>query len=203
MNNKELINYLINSGTLKSPEIIDAFKKIDRGFFVLPQYRIHAYHNYPLPIGHDQTISQPQTVAFMLELLKPKKEERVLDVGAGSGWTTALLAHIVGPGGQVYATEIIPALIDFATNNFKNFNLPNINLQLATKTLGLPKEAPFDKILVSATTDNLPRTLIDQLKISGRMVIPIGQSIWQIDKKSEKDIQVTEYPGFLFVPLQT
>src|SRR3989344_867492 len=108
-----LIQELLSGGYLKTPRIIDAFRLIDRADFVLPEYKDEACGNYPLPIGEGQTISQPLTVAFMLELLNPQPGEKILDIGAGSGWQTALLAEIVGPKGQIVAIERIPKLCRF------------------------------------------------------------------------------------------
>jgi protein-L-isoaspartate(D-aspartate) O-methyltransferase len=201
-NNNELIRHLIDNGRLKSPEIIAAFKAIDRKDFVAPDGIGWAYEDHALSIGHRATISQPSTVAFMLEKLGAQLGDKVLDVGAGSGWTTALLAHIVGGKGSVYGVEIIPALVAFGQNNLAKYALPNASLLQASEIVGLPEEAPFDKILVSASAQELPSELIDQLAIGGTLVIPVQEAIWQVTKTSEIERTIQQYPGFLFVPLQ-
>ena len=117
----ELIKNLIEDGYLKTPNIIEAFRAIDRADFVLPEYRSEAYGNYPLPITGGQTISQPLTVAFMLELLEPQLGEKILDIGAGSGWQTTLLAEIIGAIGVIVAIERIPELCDFAQKNIDKY----------------------------------------------------------------------------------
>jgi len=116
-NNKELIKHLIARNVLKTKAIIDAFQAVDRIDFVPLKYLDEAYGDYPLPIGYGQTISQPFTVAFMLELLQPQKGDKILDVGSGSGWTTALLAHIVQEEGSVRGIELIPELVAFGKKN--------------------------------------------------------------------------------------
>ena len=200
-NNQALVNYLIRCGVLKTSSIIRAFLKIDRADFVLPEYQDEAYQDYPLPIGYGATISQPYTVAFMLELLQLQKGEKILDLGSGSGWTTALLAEIVGKKGKVFGVEIVPELVGFGKKNLKKYGLQNAKIVKAESSLGLTKEAPFDKILVSAAAQNLPQELLDQLKAPGRLVMPIGGSLWKIEKDNHSDIQQEEYPGFMFVPL--
>lgn len=137
----------------------------------------------------------------MLELLNPKEGGKILDVGSGSGWTTALLAEIVGPKGHVYGVEKIPELVQFGRGNLDKYKFENAEIFQSGKTLGLPNHAPFDKILVSASTGGLPQELVDQLGVGGIMVIPIKNSIWQIKKISEAKLQKKEYPGFVFVPL--
>lgn len=202
MAQKNLVNYLIRSGVLKTAAIIEAFKKVDRADFVLLEFKDNPYGDYPLALGWGQTISQPTTVAFMLELLAPQKNEKILDVGSGSGWTTALLAAIVGEQGKVWGIEIVPQLAEFGKNNLKKYNFPQAEIILAEKELGLGKEAPFDKILVSAAAAELPRELAAQLKIGGRLVLPIKNSVWQIDKISENKFKKREFFGFVFVPLK-
>jgi len=201
LTNEQLTQHLINSGVLKTPRIIEAFKKIDRKDFVREDYLHEAYKDYPLSISQGQTISQPSTVAFMLELLQPKLGDKILDVGSGSGWTTALLAEIVGPQGKVWATEIIEELIEFGNNNLQKYDFVNAEILPAESRLGLFKRSPFDKILVSAAGRDLPQELVNQLKISGRMVIPIYDAIWKIDKISKNEIKQERYSGFAFVPL--
>lgn len=202
MNQKQLTEYLISTGVLRSKPIIEAFQTIDRADFVLPQYKSETYEDYPLPIGQGQTISQPTTVVFMLELLQPEKGGHVLDVGSGSGWTTALLADIVGREGEVWGVEIVPELVELGNNNLQKYNFPWARIVQAGETIGFPDKAPFDRILVSASGEELPEELIKQLKIGGRLVIPIRNSIWQIDKTSENIFKELEFPGFVFVPLK-
>lgn len=199
-----LVEHLIESGVLKTPTLIDAFYAIDRADFVRPESYHEAYGDYPLPIGGDGTISQPSTVAFMLELLAPKVGDTILDVGSGSGWTTALLAHVVGVKGRVWGVEIVPELVQFGTANLAKYDLPQAHILAAHEdALGLPERGPFDKILVSAAAQELSDTLIDQLKPGGRLVIPINNSVWNIEKKPDGSIKQTEYSGFVFVPLIT
>jgi len=201
MSQLKLVNHLINSGVLKSPQITNAFKKINRTDFVLPEYIEEAYGDYPLSIGYGQTISQPTTVAFMLEQLQPQIKDKILDIGSGSGWTTALLGYIVGSQGKVYGIERIPELVEFGKNNLAKYKMPWTQIVLA-QDLELPDQAPFDKILVSAAAEELPEELIEQLKVNGRLIIPVQNSIWKINKIARDKIQQQEFPGFVFVPLQ-
>ena len=182
---------------------------MDRADFVPPEYRDDAYGDFPLPIGFGATISQPTVVAFMLELLQPRKGDKVLDVGTGSGWTTALLAHIVGPSGSIAGIEIIPELVALGMANLRKYNLPQAKIVQAKEHVlglpaqaGLPEKAPFDKILVSAAADSLPQELIDQLANGGRMAIPIRDSVWRVEKKAEGSLNKEEFFGFAFVPLR-
>lgn len=199
---ERLIQQLIISGVLKSREIISAFKKIDRKNFVLPEYKDEAYADIALPIGYGQTISQPTVVAFMLELLKPKKGDRILDVGSGSGWTTALLAELVGSKGKVYGLELLPELAAMGKKNLNRYKFSQAEIRQAESSrLGLPHKAPFDKILVSATSDEIPHELISQMKTGGIMVIPVGNAVLKVVKKGEDDIETEKYEGFSFVPL--
>lgn len=181
--------------------IEDAFQKIHREDFVPESLKGQADIDAPLPIGFGQTISQPYTVRLMLEWLDAKPGEKILDVGSGSGWTTALLSRIVGPKGKIFAVEIIPDLMKFGRNNCKNAGIKNAQFFRAGKRYGLPKYSPFDRILVSASADELPMELIDQLKINGKLIIPVQDDIMEITKISKRDIASTAHPGFIFVPL--
>lgn len=175
--------------------------KINRKDFVLKEYEKEAYYDYPLPIGYGQTISQPSTVYFMLKLLNPKKGEKILDLGSGSGWTTALLANAVGEKGSVFGVEKISELVLMGRKNTAKYNFNNVKIFKAKKIIGLKKESPFDKILVSASAKEIPQELIKQLKIKGIMVIPVENDILRIEKISENDIKIEKYNGFVFVPL--
>ncbi|MBN2094712.1 MAG: protein-L-isoaspartate O-methyltransferase [Candidatus Aenigmarchaeota archaeon] len=199
-----LVSTLVSSGCLRTPRIIDAFRKIRREDFLPPEIKHLSPLNAPLPIGEGQTISQPLTVAFMFELLAPGAGDRILDVGSGSGWTAALLSEIVGKSGKVYAIEILPKIKDFGEKNAAKYGFAKkgiLKFHLGDGTAGIKEKAPFDKILVSASAPNVPGSLKDQLKIGGVMVIPVKNSILRITKKEENCFLREEYPGFVFVPL--
>lgn len=204
-----LINNLIKSGYLKTPSIIAAFRKIKRRDFVRPEDARLAEIDAPVSLGYGQTISQPATVAFMLEKLEPLVGEKILDVGAGSGWTTALLAQAVGGAGRIYAVERISELADFAAGNVGKYNFIKkavVQIFCTDGYKGLPELAPFDKILVSAAAAEAPEELLRQLKVGGRLVLPIGepgqiQAVVVMEKQAEDKFKKIEYPGFVFVPL--
>ena len=199
-----LIRDLIYEGYLKTDRVIAAFSKIKRVDFVPEELQSASQANIPLPIGQGQTISQPLTVAFMLEKLEPLLGDKVLDIGSGSGWTTALLAHIVGKKGKVVGIERIKSLCDFGTNNISKYHFiegGRAKIICADGSKGYINEAPYDRILVSAAAEEMPKDLKKQLKIGGRLVVPVKGSIWMIEKKSEKVFHEEEYPGFAFVPL--
>lgn len=198
---QELINAMIVSGTLRTAEIIDAFHKVDRKYFIPDSFSEYMYIDKPLPIGEAQTISQPSTVAFMLELLQPKKGDTVLDIGSGSGWTTALLCSIVGKEGSVVGLERVDLLVEKGRNNLSQFLFgEQCHIEKAGQTLGLPGKK-FDKILVSASAEEIPESLFDQLKTGGVLVIPVQHSIFRFEKISDREVRKEEYPGFVFVPL--
>lgn len=196
-----LVNHLKETGVLYSPSIIKAFEKIDRKYFVPEELQNLSYEDEALPIGWGQTISQPFTIAFMLELLSPRGGDKILDVGSGSGFTTALLSGIAGFGGRVIGTEIVPELVALGKKNLARFNFTNAEIRQAGNILGLFEEAPYDKILVSASAKSMPEPLINQLKSGGIMVIPVGDDIWKIEKKSDGNTRTQKHSGFAFVPL--
>lgn len=204
---ENLIDSLIRDGYLKTPAIIEAFKNIDRADFVLDEYKNQAYVNAPLPIGFNQTISQPLTVAFMLELLEPKPNEKILDVGSGSGWTTALLAYLVGENGRVIGLERIPELVALSEKNISKYNFIKkgiVEIINSDGAKGYRKEAPYDRIIAgAAATGDVPIYWRRQLKIGGRIVAPVGNSVIVIDKISKNRYNQKEYFGFSFVPLIT
>jgi len=211
-----LIDDLVQEGWLKTRRIIQAFEKIKRADFMPEDMKSMAELNEALPIGFGQTISQPLVVAFMLEQLQPEPGDKILDVGSGSGWTSALLAYIVNSKnfhtskhgsfvGEIIAIEAVPELKEFGEKNIAKYNYIEKGIAkfvCADGSKGYEKEAPFDKILCSAAAQReVPRAWKEQLKIGGRIVTPIGSSIWLLIKKGEDDFEKTEYPGFSFVPL--
>jgi protein-L-isoaspartate(D-aspartate) O-methyltransferase len=203
--NQELVNYLKERGALRTKEIIDAFLKIDREDFVKEEYIDQAYFDTPLPTLMGQTISQPYVVAFMLELLEPQKGQKILDIGFGSGWTTSLLAEIVGENGKVYGIEIVPEVFEFGKKNIEKYNFLQkgiVEVFLMDGSKGFPEKAPFDRILVSAASKKIPEEMILQLKDGGILVIPDLEGIWKVKKINGK-IEKEYHYGFVFVPLVT
>ena len=201
-----LIDDLIAEGWLKTPEIINAFRAVKREDFLPDKDRDLAEMNEALPIGSGQTISQPLVVAFMLEQLQPRAGEKILDIGSGSGWTSALLAHLVSQNGRVVAVEIVPELKEFGERNAVKYSFVKkgiVQFVCADGSKGFEKEAPYDKILCSAAIQarDVPESWKEQLKVNGAIVSPIGSSIWTIIKTSKTGFVRTEFPGFIFVPL--
>ncbi|MDO8436390.1 MAG: protein-L-isoaspartate O-methyltransferase [bacterium] len=213
-----LIDDLIKEKWLKTPRIIEAFRKIKRADFLPKDIVDLAELNEALSLGFGQTISQPLVVAFMLELLEPKEGDKILDVGSGSGWTSALLGEIVGERGKVIAIDIVPELVEFGKQNAAKYNRQGIVEFVCTDgSKGYIKEAPYDNILASAalaaakggkedlssltSAREIPLAWKKQLKVGGIIVAPVGNSIWRLTKKSETDFNEEEYPGFVFVPL--
>lgn len=203
----ELVDQLINNKILKSPSIVVAFKKIQRKDFVLSIGQNMANLDNPQQIGFGQTISQPSTVAFMLELCQPKEGEVVLDVGSGSGWTAALLAQIIGPTGRVYGMERINELKEFGEQNAEKYGLVSSGQAIfvcGDGSKGLPEFAPYDIIHVGAAAGAIPEPLLKQLRIGGRLIIPVGvdeHELVLVKRVGEKEYQERRFPGFVFVPL--
>jgi protein-L-isoaspartate(D-aspartate) O-methyltransferase len=177
-----------------------AFRAVPRENFLPEQLQGHVQIDAPLPIGFGQTNSQPTTVRLMLEWLEAEPGNKVLDVGSGSGWTSALLAHIVGSKGKVYAVEIVAELVEFGRENAKRLGIKNVQFFQAGEKVGLPKHAPYDRILVSAAAEELPMELLDQLAEGGKMVIPVKNDVLEIEK-TKKGVDINPHPGFVFVPL--
>ncbi|OHA48619.1 MAG: hypothetical protein A2806_00055 [Candidatus Terrybacteria bacterium RIFCSPHIGHO2_01_FULL_48_17] len=219
-----VVDDLIQQGILRTPRIVEAFRAVSRENFVSEELRIEAELNAPLPIGHGQTISQPLTVAFMLELLEPQPGQKVLDIGAGSGWQTVLLAYIVskqrtgdpaaervrngagkGQGsGRVYAVERVPELCEFGKKNVAKYNFIEkgiVQWICGDASGGLPEHAPYDRIIAAAAGETLPYAWKEQCAAGGIIVAPIQSSVWRFRKKDNGSWDEEEYPGFAFVPL--
>ena len=180
--------------------VTTAFETWPRVGFLTDQQRPRAAYDGPLDIGQGQTNSQPRTVAAMLRLLDVRPAHRVLDVGSGSGWTTALLAHLVGPTGSVLGVELEPELVDFGAGNLSCTSRPWARIRLATPdVLGDPDGAPYDRILVSAEPGELPQELVDQLADDGVLVIPVAGTMLRV---TNPGAVVTEHGRYRFVPLR-
>ncbi|MCK4224761.1 MAG: protein-L-isoaspartate(D-aspartate) O-methyltransferase, partial [candidate division Zixibacteria bacterium] len=161
----------IEARGVKDKLVLDAMRKVPRHLFVAEGLRDVAYTDGPLPIGEEQTISQPYIVALMTELLGLKGGERVLEIGTGSGYQAAILAEIAK---EVYTIEIICSLAEVAEMRLKKMEYKNITVKCADGYQGWEEHAPFDGVIVTAAPDHIPQPLVDQLKIGGRLVIPVG-----------------------------
>lgn len=182
--------------------VVAALAAHPRTGFLPPEARDQAAHDGPLPIGHGQTNSQPRTVADMLRLLEVAPGLRVLDVGAGSGWSTALLAHLVGASGEVHGVELVPELARWGAANLAATHQPWAGIALTTPgVLGLPAQAPFDRILVSAEAAELPPTLVEQLRDGGVMVIPVAGEMLRVVRSGART-EISRHGGYRFVPLK-
>lgn len=186
---------------LTDARLLEAFRKVPRHLFVPPESQGEAYADHPLPIGSGQTISQPYIVALMTDALQLQGHERVLEIGAGSGYQTAILAELAL---EVYAVERLPELLQAVTARLDALGCLNVRLTAGNGTLGWPEHAPYDAILVSAAAPRVPTPLIAQLSDGGRMVLPIGTAEAQMLVAVEKRrgaIRQTEIANCLFVPL--
>ncbi|OGI99990.1 protein-L-isoaspartate O-methyltransferase [Candidatus Nomurabacteria bacterium RIFCSPLOWO2_02_FULL_40_10] len=204
MSKDGLIHALIRGKYLETPRIIEAFKSIDRKDFIPQDLLDSAYVDEPLPIGFGQTISQPLTVAFMLEHLSPEPGDKILDVGAGSGWQSALLAEVVGDKGKVISIERIPELVEMAKENIAKYNFIGKNIVEVIEgdgSEGCEKFATYDKIIAAASARELPPVWKEQLKVGGKIVAPVEHSVIVVNKVSDNKFDTKEYFGFSFVPL--
>lgn len=197
----QMVKEQIQYRGIKDSLVLKAMLKVPRHLFVPEYLKSQAYQDYPLPIGEGQTISQPYIVAFMTEALQLKGNEKVLEIGTGSGYQAAVLAEIAG---QVYTIEIIPTLGHRAAELLKKLGYQNVHVVIGDGYRGLPDQAPFDAIIVTAAPEHIPQPLIDQLKPSGRMVIPVGdfyQELVLVTKKSDGSIQQQALLPVRFVPM--
>lgn len=184
-----------------SDAITDLMRMVPRADFLPPGVRDRAWLDAPLGIGHGQTNSQPSTVAFMLRLLDVRKGSKVLDVGAGSGWTTALLSALVGPQGRVIGVERHLELARSAARAVARHAVGTAEVRHAVPgVLGVPDEAPFDRILVSAEAARLPEALVNQLAVGGAMVLPLGTALVHVTRSGDR-LVAQRFEGFRFVPL--
>jgi protein-L-isoaspartate(D-aspartate) O-methyltransferase len=183
MEREHMVRWQIDARGVHDPSVLAAMRSVPRHEFVPPEYMDLAYSDRPLPIGLDQTISQPYIVAYMTEALEPHPQDRVLEVGTGSGYQAAVLAEIVH---RVYTLEISPVLARRAARSLRELGYRNVFVIAADGRRGLPRAAPFDGILLAAAPARLPEPLIEQLAEGGRIVGPVGQGIDQVLRRWRK-----------------
>lgn len=194
-----LVRKIVANG-ISDEKVIAAMRNVQRHEFVPKKYRDEAYRDHPLPIGLDQTISQPFIVAYMTQMLKLKGGEKVLEIGTGSGYQAAVLAEIAG---EVYTIEILEPLAKKAEKKLVELGYDNIHVMAGDGYKGWPEHAPFDAIIVTAAPDHVPQPLVEQLKVGGRMIIPVGdrrQRLILITKDEEGVTQKNDLP-VIFVPM--
>ena len=199
---KRMVAEQIRGRGLHDPRLLAAFESVPRHLFVPEKYHHLAYADGPLPIGHGQTISQPYIVALMTHLLELTGDERVLEVGTGSGYQAAILSRLAG---EVHTVEIVPELAKQAEKVLCETGCANVHVHLADGSLGWPDAAPYDAILVAAAAPSAPQPLLDQLADGGRMVIPVGGQgyqeleVWRREGEKFKSRRVV---AVAFVPLR-
>lgn len=198
----EMVREQIEQRGIKEQKVLQAFLRVPRHLFVEERIRSRAYDDYPLPIGEEQTISQPYTVAFMTDALKLAGTERVLEIGSGSGYQTAILLEIVK---EVYCLERIASLAAKAKNTLTKLGYSGFEIRVADGTTGWEERAPFDAIIVAAGSPKVPDSLMGQLAIGGRLVIPVGdrysQTMTRVTRLSDVEYNQEDLGGFRFVGL--
>jgi len=199
---KRMVEYQIIGRGVRDRGVIEAMLNVPRHLFVPAPYREEAYNDYPLSIGRGQTISQPYMVAVMTEALELKGDEKVLEIGTGSGYQTAVLAEIVS---EVFTIERDPLLAERARELLESLGYRNIHFRVGDGTLGWPEEAPFDRIIVTAAAPSIPKPLKAQLRVGGIIVIPVGgrygQTLVKGKKLSDGNMEIEELFECAFVPL--
>ncbi len=198
---KEMVVSQIQNRDITAPDVLDAMDTVPRHQFVPPEYLDQAYEDHPLPIGYGQTISQPYVVALMTEKLKVKRGDKVLEIGTGSGYQAAVLAHL---GVEVYSVEIVSELARAADERLQRLKYA-VQVKQGDGYFGWEEHAPYDAIIVTAAPDHVPQPLVKQLKDGGRLVIPIGpqgswQTLWQFTRQGD-DLNAVNLGGVAFVPL--
>ncbi len=199
---REMVTGQLLGRGIKDKNILDVFERVPRHRFIDPKFYKDAYGDFPLSIGNGQTISQPYMVALMAQLLDIKKSDRILEIGTGSGYQTAILAELAN---QVFSVERLKNLTENSSAILEEMGYKNITLKTDDGTMGWKDFAPFDKIVVTAGGENVPEPLLEQLKSPGRLVMPVGprtsQKLLLVEKTGKGDILEKEICACVFVPL--
>ena len=198
----DLIIIMKKSGFLNDDKVEYAIRKMPRHEFVPTPLKEEAYEDAPLPIMKNQTISQPSVVSRMTEWLDIKEGQKILEIGSGSGWQTAILSYLVGHG-KVYSIERHSELTEFAKKNIDKLGINNVKVILGDGSLGFPEESPFNRIIITAACKKVPEPLLEQLSIDGLLIAPVGefpQSLVLLKKTSHGIEEIKNQPGYVFVP---
>jgi protein-L-isoaspartate(D-aspartate) O-methyltransferase len=198
----DLINIMKKTGFLNDNRVEAAIRKIPRKEFVPTPLKERAYEDIPLSIMKDQTISQPSVVSRMTEWLDIKEGQKILEIGTGSGWQTAILSYLVGHG-MVYSIERHSELAEFAKKNLDKLGIKNVKVILGDGSSGFSEESPFDRIIVTAGCKKIPDALLEQLSEDGLLIAPVGefqQSLVLLKKKDREIVEIKNQPGYVFVP---
>jgi protein-L-isoaspartate(D-aspartate) O-methyltransferase len=198
-----MVREQIEARGIRNPDVLRVMRQTPRHLFVPEPMRSSAYEDHPVPIGYGQTISQPYIVALMTELLEPHKDAKVLEIGTGSGYQAAVLAPLVR---HVYTIEIVRELAESSSALLKTLGYENVTVRWGDGYLGWPEEAPFDRIIVTAAPPELPQTLIEQLKPGGKLVAPVGSSVFGqdlivVEKTRDGKIRRRSVIPVMFVPM--
>lgn len=198
-----MVERQIKNRGIKDPRVLDVLRSLERHRFVENEQLARAYDDRPLPIGYGQTISQPFIVAYMTEAARPQKNMVALEVGTGSGYQAAVLAKLVK---HVHTIEIVQPLFERARQRLKAMGINNVTVHSGDGYYGIKDAGPFDIILVTAAAKNIPPPLKAQLKVGGRMIIPVGEQAWVqslyiVEKKAPKDFKIEDVMPVAFVPL--
>jgi protein-L-isoaspartate(D-aspartate) O-methyltransferase len=189
---------------VRTPMLLAVMRAVPRHLFVPPELQASAYDDRPLPIGHDQTISQPYIVALMTDSVRPQTDDRALEIGTGSGYQAAVLSGLVA---HVFSIEIVEPLAREAERRLRTLGYHNVTVRTGDGYAGWPDEAPFDIIIVTAAPDHVPQPLVDQLRPGGRLVIPVGsifegQELQLLEKDDAGRVQIRHIAPVAFVPLR-
>jgi len=201
--NQGLINIIKANGFLKEWAVERAIRVTPRHLFVPDEFVEQAYQDRPLPTKSMQTISQPSVVAKMTELLDVKDNSKILEIGCGSGWQSAILSRL--SHNKIYSIERLPEIVEFARKNHQKADIQNVEIICGDGTLGLPEQAPFDRIIVTAACKKVPQQLLEQLNEGGILVAPVGdyysQDMTVMQKTNQQAKEIRRIPGFIFAPL--
>jgi len=200
---ERMVRYQIEARGISQPDVLRAIRSTPRHLFVTDLLRSDAYQDRPLPIGYGQTMSQPYVVALMTELLEPSKQQKVLEIGTGSGYQAAVLAAIAG---RVFTIEIVPQLAEWATAVLKSLGIRNVTVRCGDGYQGWTEEAPFDRIILTAAPPEIPPALLSQLKLGGKLVAPVGaspfvQNLVVVDKLADGSVRKRSVIPVAFVPM--